>query len=254
MEQSKVCATTSRSFSDELSAVYQDIHTFRNEDNSDHKQAKKGKYRKFAGIAMVGFFIFVGSIYAALRFLPPETWGGSTETIRLVLQLLVLLIYLLAAGVILLQYFSVKELTKDFTGQIIGFAADAAKDEAALFEAFDKRSTESIKYVADRLDHASTQLGQLRSFLLGAIEKIGIIPGLIATVIAISNLSNSTGVSWLELLSLVMLGIYMTMFPVTEASIKISRLSVLMTQYLVLFRENHGSIETENELQQNSEN
>jgi hypothetical protein len=254
MEQSKVCGTRLRSFSDELSAVYEDIHTYRNQGDSGYKQAEKGRYRKLAGIAMVGFFIFVGAIYTALRFMPTETWGESAETIRLVLQLLVLLIYLLAGGVILLQYFSVKELTKDFTGQIIGFAADAAKDEAALFEAFDKRSTESIKYVANRLNHASTQLGQLRSFLLGAIEKIGIIPGLIATVIAISNLSNSTGVSWLELLSLVMLGIYMTMFPVTEASIKISRLSVLMTQYLVLFRENHGSIETENELQQNSEN
>jgi len=248
-----VCVTTLRSFSDELSAVYGDIHTYRNQGNSGDRQAEEGKYRKLAGIAMVSFFIFVGSIYAALRFMPAETWGGSTEAIRLVLQLLVLLIYLLAAGVILLQYFSVKELTEDFTGQIIGFAADAAKDEAALFEAFDKRSTESIKYVADRLDHASTQLGQLRSFLLGAIEKIGIIPGLLATVIAISNLSNSTGVSWLELLSLVMLGLYMSMFPVTEASIKIKRVSVLMNQYLVLFRENSGSRNIENELQQTSE-
>ncbi len=236
MEQSKVCATTSRSFSDDLSAVYADIHSYRNQGNSGYQQAEKGKYKRLASIAMVVFFISAGAIYAGLHFIPPETWDGSTETIRLVLQLLVLFIYLLAGGVILLQYFSVKELSKDFTGQIIGAAADAAKDEAALFEAFDKRSTESIKYVANRFDHASTQLGQLRSFLLGAIEKIGIILGLIATVIAISNLANSTGVSWLELLSLVMLGIYMTMFPVTEAAIKVQRISNILNQYLALFR------------------
>jgi hypothetical protein len=253
MEQSKVCATTSRSFSDDLSAVYADIHSFRNQVSTDYQQAEKGKYKKLAGVAMVVFFIVAGAVYAGLHFIPPETWGGSTETIRLALQLLVLFIYLLAGGVILLQYFSVKELSKDFTGQIIGSAADAAKDEAALFEAFDKRSTESIKYVANRLGHASTQLGQLRSFLLGAIEKAGSIPGLLATVIAISNLANSTGVSWLELLSLFMLGFYMSMFPITEAAIKINGMSVLMNQYLVLFRANDGSGEIENELQQTLE-
>jgi hypothetical protein len=51
-----VCVTRSRSFSDELSAVYGDIHTYRNQGDSGYKQAEKGKYRKLVGIAMVGFF------------------------------------------------------------------------------------------------------------------------------------------------------------------------------------------------------
>jgi hypothetical protein len=250
MEQSKVCETTSRKFTDELSAVYEHINTYRNTVNSDDEQADKSKSRNLAGIATIAFLIFVGALYAALRFLPPETWGESTEGVRLFLQLVVLLVYILAGGVVLLQYFSVKDVYKDFTGQIISGAAAGARDEAALFEAFDELSTQSIEYVANRLDHASTQLGQIRSFLLGAIEKIGIIPGLLATVIAISKVADSTGVSWLELLSILMLGFYVSMFPITEATIKTKRMAVLLNQYLVLFRSGDESRELENELKQ----
>jgi hypothetical protein len=100
---------------------------------------------------------------------------------------------------------------------------------------------ESIKYFANRLDPVSTQLGQIRSFLLGAIEKIGIIPSLLATIVAICKIADSTGVSWLELLSYFMAGIYLSMFSITEASIKTKRISILLNQYLVLFRSNDDS-------------
>ena len=162
--------------------------------------------------------------------------GESTEGIRLFLQVVVLLNYILGGAVILLQYFSVKDVYKDLTGQIIDGAADTAHEEAALFEAFEALSTQSIEYVANHLEHASIRLGQIRSFLLGAIEKIGIIPGLLATVLAISKVADSTGVSWIELLSVLMLGIYVSMFPIFEASIKTKAISVLLNQYLVLFR------------------
>ena len=116
-----------------------------------------------------------------------------------------------------------------------------AKDEAAVFEGLDGLSTESIKYVANRLGNSSTQLSQIRSFLLGAIEKVGIIPGLLATVIAISSLADKTGAAWVEILSFFMFGIYLSMLPITEAVLKIKRVSVLLEQYLVLFRGGESS-------------
>ncbi|GAA6137524.1 hypothetical protein NBRC116583_12710 [Arenicella sp. 4NH20-0111] len=249
MEQSKVCTATPRKFSDDLTAAYEHINTYRNAVNVDDEQAGKSKSKNIALIAIVAFLIFVGITYAALRFLPPETWGESTEGVRLFLQLVVLLIYILGGGVVLLQYFSVKDIYKDFTGQIIDGAADTANEEATLFEAFDGLSTQSIEYVANRLEDASTRLGQIRSFLLGAIEKIGIIPGLLATVLAINKVADSTGVSWIELLSVLMLGIYVSMFPIFEASIKTKAISILLNQYLELFRSSDESRELENELQ-----
>jgi hypothetical protein len=249
MEGIQVSRTASRKFSGDLISVYELIKAYRNDVNADDKQADKTKSRDFAGIAAIVVLAIIGGLYAALYFLPHSTWGDSSEEIRLVLQLMVLFVYMLAGGLMIIQYLAIKDVYKDFTGQIISGAADGAKDEAALFEAFDELSTQSIEYVANRLDYVSTQLGQIRSFLLGAIEKIGIIPGLLATVFAISKVADSTGVSWLELISVLMLGFYISMFPITEASIKTKRISVLLNQYLVLFR---SSEETNRELQQNT--
>jgi hypothetical protein len=249
MEQSKVCETASRRLSDELVSVYELINAYRNDVNANDPQAEKTKSRNLAVIATFVVLTIIGGLYAALYFLPPSTWGDSTEGIRLVLQFILLFVYILGGGVTLLQYFAVKDVYKDFTGQIIDGAADSAKDEAALFEAFDDLSTQAIGYVANRLEHTSIQLGHIRSFLLGAIEKIGIIPGLLVTVIAINKIAGSTGVSWIELLSFIMLGFYMSMFPITEAAINTKRISDLLNQYLVLFR---SSEEKNRELQQNT--
>ena len=239
MEQSQVCGAPSRTLSDDLSSVYDHINTYRTRSKADYERTHKNKRRNFAGTAATFLFILIGLIYAALYFLPLDTWVTDTGGIRLVLQFVVLLVYVLGGAAILFQYFSAKDLVKDFTGQIINIDARAANNDAALFEALTEHSVESIKYVADSLDHSSVKLGQLRAFLLGAIEKIGIIPGLLATVLAISKLANSTGSHWIEALSFLMLGIYMSMYPITEASIKTKQISVLLNQYLVLLRSNH---------------
>jgi hypothetical protein len=246
MEQSKTCTTAPRKFSDELASVYEHINAYRNKINADFdfKQADKSKPRQVALIVAVIALIVIGVIS-----LISDTALGGSEVIRLVLQLVVLFAYLISGVALIFEYRTVKDFFKNFTGEIIGISADAAKDEAALFEDLDGRSTESIKYVANRLDQSSTQLSQIRSFLLGAIEKVGIIPGLLATVFSISKIADSTGVSWIELLSFLMLGVYMSMFPVFEASIKTKRISVLLNQYLVLFRSNEASRETTNEFE-----
>jgi len=114
-----------------------------------------------------------------------------------VLQFIVLAAYATGGGIVLAHVVSFIKQFKDFTGQMVGSMSDAAKDETALFNSLDAYSTASIQYVANRFDQTSTQMGQLRSFLLGTIEKVGIIPGLIATVLAISKVVESTGISWI---------------------------------------------------------
>lgn len=248
MEQIGEHKAASRTFSDDLSAVYGVINEYRGKANAkDDCLEDKQKSRNLAFFVTVVALAIIGILYAGVRFFVP-TLSGSSETIRLILQLVVLLSYVLAGVAILFQYLSVKDLYQGFTGQVIGFAADAANDEAQLFEGLDELSTESIKYVANRLENSSIQLGQIRTFLLGAIEKVGIIPGLLATVIAISSLADKTGFAWIEFLSVFMFGIYLSMFPITEAALKIKRVSVLLEQYLLLFRSN----EENKTLQQNT--
>jgi len=246
MEKDQVSAATPKKFSDDLTTVYELVNAYRNRVNFETEQANKNKSKGIAGIATAVVLIAIGCLYAAFYFLPPYIWGDSAEEIRLVVQFVLLLAYIAGGAVILLQYASIKDVYKDFTGQIINFAADSAKDDAALFESFDALSSQSIRYVAYHLESDSAQLGQMRSFLLGAIEKVGIIPGLLATIFAISKVADSTGVSWIELLSFMMLGVYISMFPIFEASIKTKRISVLLNHYLELFRSDDELKETGN--------
>lgn len=233
MEQPEECKVTSRTFSDELSDVYESINRYRKRINANDKPVGKKKSKSLMIIVAVIALVII----TVANFLTDKTSGEGTETLRLVLQLTVLCSYIVACAAIVFEFRSVKDFFKDFAGEIIGYAADQAKDEATLFEELDEFSTESIKYVANRLENSSKQLGQIPTFLLGAIEKVGIIPGLLATVIAISKVADSTGISWVEMLSFFMAGMYISMFPITEASMKIKRMSVLLEQYLVLFRE-----------------
>jgi len=233
-------------FSEEVSAVYEHINEYRGQINAGYVRANRAKPKNFIAIANISLLILIGILYAALYFLPSTVWGDNTADIRVGVQLIVLLIYILGGLVMFLQSRSFKELSKDFTGQIINDAAKSAKDEAALFQSFNELSIQSIEYVANQLEETSAQLGQIRTFILGAIEKVGIIPGLLATVVAINKVADSTGVSWVELLSFFMAGIYMGMFLIFETSIKIKRVSRLLNQYLALFRFNETDIDRNN--------
>jgi len=236
MEKISTKESSSNSFHDDLTIVYTLIGEYRDKVNSaDHESDKNKKRDLIFKINLIALVIVV-SLYSALSFLPESMWGSGFNTIRLILQFMVLLIYILCAISVSLQYLSVRDVFKDFTGQIIGVASDSAKDEADLLKGLDNVSKESIEYAAYRIENSSIQLTQLRSFLIGAIEKIGIIPGLLATVIAINKVANTTGGSWIELLSIIMVAVYFSMFPITEAIIKTKRISVLLNQYLILFR------------------
>ena len=164
--------TSSRSFSDELLSVYEHISAYRNTVNTRFERTvAKNKFGRGVGIAGTALLIFIGLLLAAMYLLPIEIWVSDTGGIRLGLQLAVVALYLLGPAIVLLQFFSLKKDVKDFTGQIIGFGEKSAKNEAVLFEALNELSTESIRYVANTLDQSSNQLRQVRSFLLGAVEK-----------------------------------------------------------------------------------
>jgi len=235
MEQINVKEGASNSFSEDVKGVYDQIAQYRRKSN-DTDESDQYWLKSKLGIVSTVFLLIIFGTLASLYFLPPTVWGNSDAEIRLVLQFIVLAAYAIGGGIVLAHFVSFKKQFKDFTGQMIDIMSDTAKDETALFNSLDGYSTSSIQYVANRFDQTSSQVGQLRSFLLGTIEKVGIIPGLIATVLAISKVAESTGVSWIELLSAVLAGFYLGMFPLAKASIKLKRISMLLNQYLTLVR------------------
>lgn len=242
MEQTNVCERLSESFNEDVSGVYDQIIQYRLNVNADidYGDFDTPWIKSRLGIVSTVFLLIIFGLLAALYFLPPSVWGNTDDGIRLVLQFMVLTSYVIAGSIVLAHYISFKNMFKDFTGQMVGILNNASKDEAELFTALDTHSVASIRYVANRLEQTATQMGQLRSFLLGSIEKVGVIPGLVATALAISKVAESTGVSWIEALSVGLAGLYFGMFPLAEADLKLKRISVLLNQYLVLVRQEEG--------------
>lgn len=223
-------------FKEDVSGVYEHIIQYRAKMNLAADESETPWIKSRLGIATIIVIAILAVLIGAMHFLPPTVWGNTEERIRLVVQLIVLCVYLMAGGIIVAHYISLKRMFTDIAGQMVGILKDVSKDETELFSSLDAYSVASIRYVANRMEQTASQLGLIRSFLLGAIDKVGIIPGLVATALAISKVAQSNGFSWVEVLSVSLVALYVMMFPIFEADMKLKRVSMLLDQYLVLVR------------------
>lgn len=243
MEQIHERATQSQAIWDDIPAVFELIGIYRNRANLQFEQAETPWYKSFSNLSLVALLIIIGGLLAALHFLPPTIWGDSNEGIRTTLQIIVLFVYVLGGSVLILQLMSIKRVYRNFTGQVFGIVEEVSEHNVSLFKSLDSLQPQAVQYVASQLEQASSDLGVARSALVGAVEKVGIIPGLITAMFAISKVAATTGVSWIELVSFFMLGLYLSMLPIISAGIKTKRLSNLLNQYLTLIRHKQKALE-----------
>jgi len=219
-----------QTLSEDVAAVFRIIKEFRagqlTEEKSQNKRSRKETiFKTLKVLAFASVLIFILAL--TLIF----SSGSIQEKARLTVQVIIISSYIGAGAAILMQFRS--PFFKDPTGDIMDEMGEYAAAEVGMFKEFDQLSTESIQYVAKRLQSSSTQLDRLRSFLVGSIEKIGVIPGLLASVLALSKVvSSGSGFSWLEALSVVLMLLYFMMFPLMEASIKFERLALILEEYL----------------------
>lgn len=216
---------------DEVETIFELLNNYQKKLPRESK-LKRSWSERWVNPAVYSFIAAVLIVGILLYIFPPNTWNVTEGNVRLALQILVLLLYVFGGAVLVLQYLSIKSYFRDFTGDLLKVLGSSAKNEVALFEQLEPLSAQSIEYVAKRLDTASTQLGALRSFFIGAVEKIGIIPGVIATAVALSKIPQSAGISWLEPLSIMMLGIYGVAFPITTAKFRFRKYAFILNRYL----------------------
>ncbi|GHA21204.1 hypothetical protein GCM10008090_33970 [Arenicella chitinivorans] len=241
MELSNTPETPAARFKEDVAGVYEHIIRYRAKMNLAADESETPWIKSRLGISTIIVIGIFAVLFAAMYFLPPTVWGDTDERIRLVVQLIVLCVYLMAGGIIAAHYISLKRMFTDIAGQMVGILKDVSKDETALFSSLDAYSVASIRYVANRMEQTANQMGLIRSFLLGAIDKVGIIPGLVATALAISKVAQSNGFSWVEILSVALVALYLMMFPIFDADVKLKRISMLLDQYLVLVRKEEGT-------------
>lgn len=225
-----------RNISEEVATIFSLIRDYRGKRNGELQRSKAGGLQHAANILALVLVLVIHVALVAMKTLPESYWGESEEDIRIALQLIVLFIYLLAFLTFVFHSLAIRKFFGNATDEVIDVTEQAALDEVALFASLDSLSTQSIEYVTKKLERTANQIGSIRSFLLGAIEKVGIIPGLLATLIAMSQIAQGAGQPWIEWLSFVLLGVYIAMFPLASSAFRISNITFVLNQYLKQFR------------------
>lgn len=163
-KQTNVCGPPLTVFKEDVSGVYDQIIQYRNNVSVAANQGFNPPWIKFRlGLVTTVFLLLLLGLFAALKFLPSTTWVGTEDRIRLVIQFAVFAAYIIAGGIVLAHFVSLKNMFKDFTGQMVGLLDNASKGETALFSRLDSYSITSIRYIASRVEQSTAQIGQLRS-------------------------------------------------------------------------------------------
>ena len=236
-EKAQYIIEPTRNMSEEVAAIFSLIRDYREKiTRSDLKKSNIGSLETATIIISGLTLIVIIIIWVAIWLLPESKWGGSDEEVRLVLQVVTLFLYILGFLTFLFQSISMRRFLSGMHKELMEAAESGVLYEFELFASLDPLSTQSIEYVAKKLDHLANHIGDVRSFLLGAIEKVGIIPGLIATVIAIGQIAQDSDRHWIELLSFGLLGVYLLMFPLASSAFKLRNIAFVLNQYLTQFR------------------
>lgn len=79
MEETKKFYSSSRKFSDEISAIYQMIIEYRTDANAADEKKEERWFETLVAKATTVVLIILGSFMGALYFLPHNTWGDTNE-------------------------------------------------------------------------------------------------------------------------------------------------------------------------------
>jgi hypothetical protein len=142
------------------------------------------KYEKGLFISMVTIFGLImasGLVFYVTR-------GSWLKFLVLILTLAFyfsVLLWQLSLVISMLKFF------RNPADDLLKILESSASREVSSMTGLAPVSTEAIQYVADRLVLAKQQLSARMSFLIGAVEKVGVLPGVVASLIALSKVSEA---------------------------------------------------------------
>lgn len=146
------------------------------------------KYEKRLFMAMIAIFVLIAITGITFHF-------SGIKVLELVIILLMLFFYAVA---IIWQIFSFIPIVKFFknpTANLLSAVEASASKEVLTMRGLSDISVETLEYLSKRFSLAKDQLSQRMSYLMGAVEKVGVLPGVIASVLALKEFFGSQSLS-----------------------------------------------------------
>lgn len=150
--------------------------------NSDKPGLFLSKYEKKLFIVMIAVFIFM-IVSGMFFYFTKIIWLKLLALILTLVFYFSAILWQVSIIIPMLRFF--KNPTSDFLKVI----ESSATNELSAMTGLATVSNETIQYVADRLNLANQQLRARTAFLVGAVEKVGVLPGVIASLLALTKVS-----------------------------------------------------------------
>jgi len=145
------------------------------------------KFEKNLFVLMIVLFLLILTVGFTYFF-------SKNPSLETPLILLTLVFYLVAMAWQIALIIPAFKFFKNPTGELLQVFEESAAKEIATISSFSGVSLETLDYLSDRLILAKEQLNKRMAFFIGAIEKIGLLPGLVASLLALSKLSEAKNI------------------------------------------------------------
>jgi len=132
------------------------------------------------------------------------------------------------------MFLSTKTIFFNTTEDLLKGLSQGTQTQTELFIKLDEFSVESINYVSQRLKYSHEQIGVVKSMLIGTIEKVGFIPGVAATLLALHQTKEITGFSFFDGLSIGLMLFYFMFFKLMSAALTFKNFAFILEQYIKL--------------------
>lgn len=142
------------------------------------------EYEKYLFVTMVSIFCLMmvaGTIFFFFR----------NSTIEITVITLTLLFYLAAMTWQISLIVPIFTFFKNPTAQLLQVFESGAIKEISSMNSFEDISLETVEYLSNRLLLAKEQLHRRMAYLMGAVDKVGILPGLVASFLALNKILES---------------------------------------------------------------
>lgn len=166
-------------FSSEVATVISALSRIGKQNKPSFFSNKYEKCFLYTMLLILASIIVLGVCYYCFKI----TW------LKVFLLILTLFFYLIAIAWQLLLVTPILKFFKDPTGNFLTDLELSVSREISSMTSLASVSNNSIQYVHDRLVLVNSQLNTRMAFLLGAVEKVGVLPGVIASLFALSKMS-----------------------------------------------------------------
>lgn len=227
----------SRGLSEEVADLFTLLDKHTKDVEEAHRDPEEERSSRFSFYSLLVACSITGIIYLIAKFTPISFWM-SFKNPMVIIQGMFLLLYVVAAVYFFVEYKSMKHYSgflRNPTRDLLKGLGKTIHEEIRLFGYLDSYSVEAISYASERLKYNHERVSALKSYFVGAIEKVGLLPGFIATIAAF--VGSLYGKNWYAVYALsigigAMIGFYIAIVPAVFGSLRMKQYGFILEQYL----------------------